>query len=87
MPTYSYRCKNCDHSFERFEKMADMDKALSEPCPECQTEDQIVMQITHLAPPVDPIRLMGSGAKLPSDWREFLGKMKKANPDGYIRDR
>jgi putative FmdB family regulatory protein len=32
MPTYAYRCVNCSHEFERFEKMS---AATRRKCPEC----------------------------------------------------
>lgn len=32
MPTYDYRCKNCDHEFELFQSMKDKVKRK---CPEC----------------------------------------------------
>jgi len=32
MPTYAYRCKNCEHRFEIVQRMTD--KSLTE-CPEC----------------------------------------------------
>ena len=31
MPTYEYRCEDCNHQFERFQKMSD------EPVTECET--------------------------------------------------
>lgn len=33
MPTYDYRCTNCGHQFEAFQKMSD--KPLTQ-CPECK---------------------------------------------------
>ena len=35
MPTYSYACKNCDHTFEIQQSLSDA--ALTE-CPECKGE-------------------------------------------------
>lgn len=32
MPTYEYRCKNCQHEFELFQNMSD---AVKRKCPEC----------------------------------------------------
>lgn len=32
MPTYDYRCGNCEHEFELFQKMSDSPKRK---CPEC----------------------------------------------------
>ena len=35
MPTYVYRCKNCEHQFETLQKMTD--EPLTQ-CPECNGE-------------------------------------------------
>ncbi len=35
MPTYDYKCQNCDHTFEYFQAMSD---ARLENCPECRGE-------------------------------------------------
>jgi len=35
MPTYSYKCKNCGHTFDVLQALSD--KALTE-CPECKGE-------------------------------------------------
>jgi len=32
MPTYEYRCKNCDHEFELFQSMS---AGVKKKCPEC----------------------------------------------------
>ena len=32
MPTYDYKCENCDHMFEYFQAMSDL---LLKECPEC----------------------------------------------------
>jgi len=32
MPTYDYRCKNCEHEFELFQQMSD---SVKKKCPEC----------------------------------------------------
>ena len=34
MPTYGYRCPNCDHEYEKLQKMSDRSKVA---CPECAT--------------------------------------------------
>jgi len=33
MPTYDYKCQQCDHTFEHFQTMSD---ARLEECPECE---------------------------------------------------
>ena len=35
MPIYEYYCESCEHNFELLLSVSEMDKALKEPCPEC----------------------------------------------------
>lgn len=39
MPTYSYRCRSCDHKFEKYQMMDDRKIPESEPCPNCEYYD------------------------------------------------
>lgn len=36
MPSYDYRCKKCDHVFERFQRITAAPEAT---CPECQSDE------------------------------------------------
>ncbi len=38
MPTYQYRCTNCNHTLEEFQKMSD--EPLTE-CPSCKTKNLV----------------------------------------------
>lgn len=35
MPIYTFKCKSCNVEKDQLLKIADMDKPLHEPCPEC----------------------------------------------------
>ena len=35
MPTYEYQCKACEHRFDEFLPMKDVDKPTKKPCSEC----------------------------------------------------
>lgn len=45
MPTYTYKCKECEHQFDVMQKMSD-DKLKD--CPECEKEslEKIITQTT-----------------------------------------
>lgn len=51
MPTYAYRCSDCDHTFDAVQRFSD--DALTE-CPECQGQIRRVFHAT-------PIVFKGSG--------------------------
>ncbi|MCO7224820.1 zinc ribbon domain-containing protein [Pleionea sp. CnH1-48] len=64
MPIYEYRCKACDHQFEKIQKMSD--DALSD-CPEC-TQPELVKLVS-----ASGFQLKGTG------WYETDFKGKKSS--------
>lgn len=84
MPTYEYHCNSCETNFDRILKIAEMDQPLEEPCPHCK-EKSIIRVVGGSYAFMSPEAL--GRKKPPEDFRELLRKIKKANPDGYIRDR
>jgi putative FmdB family regulatory protein len=40
MPTYSYRCPKCEHTYDKFQKITDQTRAT---CPECATPGERVI--------------------------------------------
>lgn len=85
MPFYDYRCQKCDHEFEKMFKMSECDVPLNEPCPSCGLSGSIEKLLG--ATKVAYLSEQGFAKKIPQDFRNFLGMMKKANPNGYIKDR
>ncbi|MBB6599968.1 zinc ribbon domain-containing protein [Luteimonas sp. MC1825] len=53
MPIYAYRCAQCEHDFDRLQKLSDPDP---DACPECGAVGEVRRQLT--AP---SFRLAGSG--------------------------
>ena len=85
MPFYDYTCSSCDHVFERHLSMSNSELPLSDPCPSCGVSGS-VRQCLGLTP-IAYLSDKGFAKKIPSDFRNLLSMMKKANPDGYIKDR
>ena len=38
MPTYEYRCTDCEHDFERQASVAEYEEGLDTACPECGSQ-------------------------------------------------
>ena len=77
MPTYEYRCSDCDHEFEKQLKMAENKLPESQPCPACSQPKikQFVSQM-NLG---DSVRLGVS--KVPSDFNKFvLDRIRTGHP-------
>lgn len=42
MPTYDYQCNKCEHQWEDFYSMSNMEQPINEPCPECKEEGHVI---------------------------------------------
>ena len=43
MPTYDYKCKECDYTWEEQQRVAARNVPRYNPCPECKSSGDIVM--------------------------------------------
>lgn len=82
MPFYDYKCNNCDHTFEQRLRMDDRKIPELSPCPNCK-QLGVTLQITGHFERMAPQDL--GRVKPDSDWRYFLNKLKKANPDSNFK--
>ena len=79
MPIYEYGCSKCEVVFERLLKISEAEKPLTEPCPECGSQETIGQLMSTFAMG-DPIRM---GIKRPdAGWNDVLSRVKKAHPRG-----
>ena len=80
MPTYDYRCRNCEHAWEAVLPMADFDIPCQSPCPECGAE-QSVERFLGGAP---GFSYTYGGAKTPDTFKDVLRKIKKSHAHSTI---
>jgi len=73
MPTYSYKCKSCEHIFEELLSMSDNKVPEGQPCPECGKEE--VKQYFGSMPGL--VHEPGTRLKVDNGWRDRLKEMKK----------
>lgn len=76
MPTYSYTCENCNHTFDKLTKIDDRFIPESSPCPACNTENSVKFCIS--APPGLTDSFSLGRIKPDSDFREILKTAKKS---------
>ena len=78
MPLYDFECEKCNHYYEEFHTIAEMDKPLDQPCPCCKGKGSII-RIVGSVRIVDPTRLESTkGRPRPTrDFTEVMTKMKK----------
>lgn len=71
MPTYNYKCTDCDNEFEKYEKIPDRDASTTLPCEMC---GGVVIR---------PPAIGGFGfddvPKLSGDFKNLLQNIKKKN--------
>jgi len=88
MPTYQYKCKNCDFEFEETYKIEDRNIPIENPqrfgdCQEqkepTQCELQIVPQFLSMVSMRDSFRRHTSDG-----WKDRLKEIKRANPGSNL---
>ena len=80
---YSYKCKACEHQFDRHLRMDDRKIPEGEPCPECGKEGT-VFQWLGAAPKL--VHETGSRLKVDDGWREVQSKIKETYKINAIKD-
>jgi len=78
MPLYDFECEKCSHTFEEFQRIANMDVPLNRPCPSCNKSGQII-RIVGGTPLGDLARLESTKGRLKptSDFTEVMTRIKK----------
>jgi len=87
MPLYDYECQLCEHSFEEFRTIAEMDIPLENPCPDCKKgEVKRIIGSTRLS---DPTLLESSKGRVKptSEFREVMTRIKKNHPSSNFEVR
>ena len=75
MPTYDYKCRDCEAVFSKSFPMDDRKTPEGEPCPECEKEGTVYQCIVSTAPTVDPLNV--GRLRVNSDHRNFIEKINK----------
>lgn len=83
MPYYDYQCKECDHSFNQFQKIADRKLPEETPCPECGAENSVEQQI--LGTPVLSDTMRMGLKKPPEGFREVLKEIDRKTPGSRLK--
>jgi len=78
MPLYDFECESCNHNYEEFQTIANMDKPLKMPCPACESKGNII-RIVGSGRIVDSARLESTKGRLrpTKDFTEVMTRMKK----------
>ena len=81
MPLYDFECEKCNHYYEEFHTIADMDIPLSKPCPVCK-ETGNVIRIVGSAGIGDSARLESTKGRLKptKEFTEVMTRIKKKHP-------
>jgi|TARA_Y100000310_G_scaffold344958_1_gene460782 putative FmdB family regulatory protein len=83
MPTYDYKCENCEYEFEEVYSISKRNIPVGEPCENCET-GKIQMKVT--APGIgDPVKL--GIRKTDKNFNDKLNAIKKAHIGSTIQVR
>jgi putative FmdB family regulatory protein len=85
MPLYNYKCEACNHEFEAALKIADRDLPITEPCPKCQVQGQVLKTISGAPSLGDPVRL--GIRKMDNGFKEVLQKIHANNPGSNLNSK
>jgi putative FmdB family regulatory protein len=83
MPTYDYKCSNCNTQWEQQLKVAERKEPIEKPCPHCKKTGHIELVICA-AGVGDSVRL--GVTRPPMEFREVLKQIKKNNVGSTIPD-
>jgi putative FmdB family regulatory protein len=74
MPTYDYKCSQCEHIFDKILKIADRDLPTLDKCPNCNCERCVELEIMASSL-VSPFRIEGLKKPHPQ-FRERMQQIK-----------
>tara|TARA_Y100000034_G_C6628195_1_gene274113 strand:+ start:222 stop:518 length:297 start_codon:yes stop_codon:yes gene_type:complete len=81
MPTYDYRCSACEHIFEEFLPINELDTPTKKPCPECGKKK--VTKAVSKPAGIGSDTTLTPDKKTGGDWSEMMGRIKKGIPKRY----
>tara|TARA_B110000467_G_C18308220_1_gene476173 strand:+ start:153 stop:419 length:267 start_codon:yes stop_codon:yes gene_type:complete len=81
MPLYDFECEKCNHFYEEFHTIANMDIPLSVPCPFCK-ETGNVIRIVGAGRIVDIARLESTKGRMKptKNFTDVMTRIKKKHP-------
>jgi putative FmdB family regulatory protein len=86
MPLYDFKCEKCGTIFEKALSISDRNRPLDECCPSCGEEGKMKRYYSGKYTSVVEIENIHGYRNLPSDWKNYLSKMKKSNPNSNVHD-
>ncbi len=76
MPTYDYKCEECEYQFEEMLSISKRDEPTKEPCKECGGEIKQVMFAPYFG--YDNIKTRHPTNKVPSWYTDKIKDLKKS---------
>lgn len=88
MPLYDFECSECNHDYEVFQTISEMDKPLNEPCPSCYKVGYVI-RLVGSPRQVDSARLESTKGRLKptSDFTDVMNRIKKNHTDSNFEVR
>ena len=82
MPTYDYRCKECEHLFEEVHMMDNHLAPTQKPCPKCGKKE-VTKSWAGVTPGIGADATLTPDKKTGGQWSEMMGRIKNNIPKKY----
>ena len=88
MPLYNFECQECEHWFEEFQTIKEMDSPLKKPCPSCKKTGRVI-RIIGSARIIDNARLESTKGRLrpTKEFTEVMTRIKRKHTDSKFEVR
>ena len=83
MPNYGFKCEKCEKSFDVLLSISNRDNPLSEPCPHCLCEGNIIKDFQSIRCSLSADASLTPDKATGGQWSELMGKMKKGLAPRY----
>ena len=88
MPLYNFECQECEHWFEEFQTIKEMDAPLKKPCPSFKKTGRVI-RIIGSARIIDNARLESTKGRLrpTKEFTEVMTRIKRKHTDSKFEVR
>jgi len=81
MPNYNYECTGCETVWEELQTIANKDKPLKKPCPNCKKKGKVIKSWKDCTPGLGVDTTLTPDKATGGRWSELMTRIKKGVPE------